>query len=144
MSSSTKTFLLLGASGDLAGRLLLPALADLLEAEPERRDVVLVGAGAEDWDDATWKQRVRSAFDSAEVSAETLDAVLAATRYQRTDVTDAAELDALIASCAAPAAVYFALPPAVTVRACTALREVRLPPGTLLVLEKPFGTDHQT
>nr|WP_294695192.1 glucose-6-phosphate dehydrogenase [uncultured Friedmanniella sp.] len=141
MSSSTKTFLLLGASGDLAGRLLLPALADLLEAEPERRDVVLVGAGAEDWDDATWRERVRTSFGAAEVSAETLEAVLADTRYQQTDVTDAAELGALIASCAAPAALYFALPPAVTVRACTALREVDLPPGTLLVLEKPFGTD---
>ncbi|SDS26808.1 glucose-6-phosphate 1-dehydrogenase [Friedmanniella luteola] len=141
MSSPIQTFLLLGASGDLAGRLLLPALGDLLEAEPGRRDLVLVGAGAEDWDDATWQDRVRSSFTAAKVSPATLDAVLATTRYQQTDVTDAAALSALIASCAAPPALYFALPPAVTVRACTALLDVDLPEGTVLVLEKPFGTD---
>jgi glucose-6-phosphate 1-dehydrogenase len=141
MTSPVRTFLLLGASGDLAGRLLLPALGDLLQSEPDRGDLELVGAGAEDWDATTWQERVRSSFESASVSAETVEAVLASTRYQQTDVTDPAALSALIASCAAPAALYFALPPAVTVRACTALLEVELPEGTLLVLEKPFGTD---
>ncbi|GAA1852336.1 glucose-6-phosphate dehydrogenase [Microlunatus capsulatus] len=141
MSSPIRTFLLLGASGDLAGRLLLPALADLLEAEPDRRDLVLVGAGAEDWDDATWQDRVRTSFGAAEVSPATLDAVLATTRYQQTDVTDGGALSTLLASCDAPPALYFALPPAVTVKACTALLDVELPEGTVLVLEKPFGTD---
>jgi glucose-6-phosphate 1-dehydrogenase len=141
MSDPIRTFLLLGASGDLAGRLLLPALGELLEAEPDRRDLVLVGAGAEDWDDATWQDRVRSSLTAGGVSAATLDAVLGGTRYQQTDVTDAAALASLLASCDAPAALYFALPPAVTVRACTALLDVDLPEGTVLVLEKPFGTD---
>ncbi|GAA1429087.1 glucose-6-phosphate dehydrogenase [Microlunatus lacustris] len=141
MSSPIRTFLLLGASGDLAGRLLLPALGQLLEVEPDRRELELVGAGAEDWDDATWQDRVRSSLEAAGVSSATLDAVLARTRYQQADVTDTAALAELIASCAAPPALYFALPPAVTVRACTALLEVELPEDTLLVLEKPFGTD---
>lgn len=141
MSSPIRTFLLLGASGDLAGRLLLPALGQLLEVEPDRRELELVGAGAEDWDDATWQERVRGSLAAAEVSDATRDAVLARTRYQQVDVTDTAALAELIASCAAPPALYFALPPAVTVRACTALLDVELPAGTLLVLEKPFGTD---
>jgi glucose-6-phosphate 1-dehydrogenase len=141
MSDPVQTFLLLGASGDLAGRLLLPALGELLDAEPERRSVVLVGAGSDDWDDATWKERVTSSFASGSVSAETVEQVLASTRYVRTDVTDADQLRSLITSRAHPAALYFALPPAVTVRACTALKDVELPAGTLLVLEKPFGTD---
>ena len=89
MSSAVRTFLLLGASGDLAGRLLLPALGELLDDEPERRDVVLVGAGSDDWDEATWKERVTSSFTSASVSAETLDLVLAGTRYVRTNPTRA-------------------------------------------------------
>ena len=141
MSSPVRTFLLLGASGDLAGRLLLPALGELLDDEPERRGVVLVGAGSEDWDEAAWRERVTSSFASASVSDATLQSVLARTRYQRTDVTHAGELQALLDACEAPPALYFALPPAVTVRACQALREVRRPAGTLLVLEKPFGTD---
>jgi glucose-6-phosphate 1-dehydrogenase len=140
MSSPIRTFLLLGASGDLAGRLLLPALGKLLEAEPDRHDLVLVGAGAEDWDAETWRERVVSSFTAGDVSSATLEAMLADTRYQRTDVTDAAALTTLIASCDAPPALYFALPPAVTVAACQALLDVELPEGTVLVLEKPFGT----
>jgi glucose-6-phosphate 1-dehydrogenase len=144
MSSPVQTFVLLGASGDLAGRLLLPALGELLDDEPERRSVTLVGAGSEDWDDATWRERVTSSFGSSSVSAETLQTVLASTRYQRVDVTDAGQLQDLLDSCPAPPALYFALPPAVTLRACQGMRDVRLPEGTLLVLEKPFGTDQQS
>ncbi|MFL6026856.1 MAG: glucose-6-phosphate dehydrogenase [Friedmanniella sp.] len=144
MTTPVQTFLLLGASGDLAGRLLLPALGELLDAEPRRREVVLVGAGSEAWDDDAWRDRVTSAFDAASVSAEARASVLDSTRYQQTDVTDAAQLRALLASCPSPPALYFALPPAVTVKACQALRDVELPEGTVLVLEKPFGTDQQS
>ena len=42
--------MLLGASGDLSGRLLLPALGQLLDAEEQRRNIVLIGAGTEEWD----------------------------------------------------------------------------------------------
>ena len=58
MSQPIGTIVLLGASGDLAGRLLMPALGQLLEAEPERRNIVLIGAGSEDWDHATWQSVV--------------------------------------------------------------------------------------
>lgn len=144
MSTAIGTFLLLGASGDLSGRLLLPALGELLDAEPERRSVVLVGAGSDDWDDTTWRERVTASFVTAQVSQETVDAVLAGTRYVRLDVTDADQLRDLIDSCPAPPALYFALPPAVTVRACEALVDVALPAGTVLALEKPFGTDEES
>jgi glucose-6-phosphate 1-dehydrogenase len=144
MTLPVRTFLLLGASGDLAGRLLLPALGELLDAEPARRDVVLVGAGSEAWDDAVWRDRLTSSFDAASVSAETVTAVLATTRYRQVDVTNADQLRDLLGSCPAPPALYFALPPAVTVQACEALRAVELPEGTVLVLEKPFGTDQHS
>ncbi|HET9650474.1 MAG TPA: glucose-6-phosphate dehydrogenase [Microlunatus sp.] len=141
MPDRTRTFLLLGASGDLAGRLLLPAFGQLLDAEPERRDVVLIGAGSERWDAETWTDRLRSCFAGAEVASETVDAVLASTRYERADVTSADDLRRLIDAGPPAPAIYFALPPAVTVAACEALRAVDLPPGTQLALEKPFGTD---
>lgn len=144
MSTAIGTFLLLGASGDLAGRLLLPALGDLLDAEPERRSVVLVGAGSEDLDEHAWRERVTTSFAAAQVSQETVDAVLAETRYVQVDVTDTDQLRDLLASCPAPPALYFALPPAVTVRACTALEDITLPVGTVLALEKPFGTDEKS
>ena len=51
MTGPIGSLLLLGASGDLSGRLLLPAFGQLLDREEARRGVVLVGAGAEDWDE---------------------------------------------------------------------------------------------
>jgi glucose-6-phosphate 1-dehydrogenase len=138
------TLLLLGASGDLAGRLLLPALGQLLDAEEDRRGVVLVGAGSEDWDQQTWQDRVRASFAAAKVSRPAVESVLATTRYERADVTDVAALRRLLEAGPPAPALYFALPPAVTVQACMALRDLELPAGTTLVLEKPFGTDEQT
>jgi glucose-6-phosphate 1-dehydrogenase len=138
------TLLLLGASGDLAGRLLLPALGQLLDAEEARRSITLIGAGTEDWDQQTWQDRVRSSFESGKVSAETVDAVLATTRYEKADVTDVDDLKRLLEAGPPAPALYFALPPAVTVLACTALKNVELPKGTTLVLEKPFGTNAES
>ena len=64
----------------------------------------------------------------------------ASTRYVQADVT--AESDRR--SCSTPAtgrSIYFALPPAITERACLVLTGLQLPAGTRLVFEKPFGTD---
>ena len=144
MAHSIGSLLLLGASGDLSGRLLLPAFGQLLDREECRRDVVLVGAGVEDLDADGWQERVRTSFASGEVSEETLKSVLATTRYQRADVTSVPDLQSLIDSCPAAPALYFALPPSVTAAACAALQQVALPAGTTLVLEKPFGTDQQS
>src|SRR5829696_5994948 len=96
MSQPIGTFVLLGASGDLAGRLLMPALGQLLDAEPERRNIVLIGAGSEDWDRATWEQRVRSAFELGKVSSETLDAVLSSPHNFKAHVTKADDMGSLL------------------------------------------------
>ena len=141
MSDEVGTFLLLGASGDLAGRLLLPALGQLLDREPERRSTVLIGAGSEPWDAEQWRDHVRTALASAEVASDTVTAVLETTRYLQADVTKAEDLRRLLGEGPPAPAIYFALPPAVTVASCEALREVELPAGTVLALEKPFGTD---
>ena len=136
--------LLLGASGDLSGRLLLPAFGQLLDQQESRRGVVLVGAGAEDWDADAWRERVRTSFATAKVSDATQQSVLAKTRYQQADVTSVQALKSLIDSCPSAPALYFALPPSVTVSACRALQQLSLPAGTALVLEKPFGTNQES
>jgi glucose-6-phosphate 1-dehydrogenase len=141
MTHTIGSLLLLGASGDLSGRLLLPAFGQLLDREESRQGVVLVGAGVEELDSDAWQERVRTSFASGEVSEETLKTVLDTTRYQQADVTSVEDLQSLIDSCPAAPALYFALPPSVTVAACEALQQASLPAGTTLVLEKPFGTD---
>ena len=143
MTGPLGSLLLLGASGDLSGRLLLPAFGQLLDREEARRGVVLLGAGAEDWDEHVWHERIRTSFSDGEVSDETQQSVLDTTRYKKADVTKAEDLRSLIDSCPSPPALYFALPPSVTVAACKALQQVSLPEGTNLVLEKPFGTNQE-
>jgi glucose-6-phosphate 1-dehydrogenase len=54
-SESKQTLLILGASGDLAGRLLLPGLGNLL-ASGGGEEVSLVGCHIVGWDDERWSQ----------------------------------------------------------------------------------------
>lgn len=132
------TLLILGASGDLTSRLLLPALGQLLTMEPDRR-VRLRGAGMDDWDDERWRTVVRDAFTSAGFAAA-FDTI-AETSYQRADITDPADLTSLLSDPGNRIALYFAVPPAVAATSCEALQDVAIPEGTILALEKPFGVD---
>ncbi|MDQ0614860.1 glucose-6-phosphate 1-dehydrogenase [Microbacterium sp. W4I4] len=130
------TLLILGASGDLTSRLLLPSLAALLGKEPRRR-VALRGSGTEDWDADTWRSAVEKAF------ADYPDALahVNVTDYLRADVTDAAAVASLVEGLAPSTVLYFALPPAVTAAAIDAMEGLKLPEGTVLAMEKPFGED---
>jgi glucose-6-phosphate 1-dehydrogenase len=132
------TLLILGASGDLTSRLLLPALGQLLTLEPRRR-VHLRGAGIDEWDDGKWRETVRTSFESGGFGAA-FDAV-SDTTYLRADITDPGDLERLLADPEGRLALYFAVPPAIAAKACEALGEVKIPDGTVLALEKPFGVD---
>ncbi len=135
------TLLILGASGDLTSRLLLPALGELLTRETWRR-VHLRGAGMDDWSDDHWRDVVRASFAAG--GADAANDVIASTSYTRADITNADDLRALVASTPGRLALYFAVPPAVAARACEALTDVELPEGTILALEKPFGIDEES
>jgi len=141
MSAET-TLAILGASGDLAGRLLLPALGELLMEETDRR-VHLVGAGSSGMDEDAWRARISDTFHS--VGA---DAALDRVRLGPFLVADASTADGIRtvvdAAGAGPLVLYFAVPPAVTAAGCAALEASDLPEGTMLALEKPFGTDEQS
>ena len=142
-TSGEQTLLILGASGDLTARLLLPGLGALLAAEPEH-DLLLVGAGMDDWDDDRWRETVTKAFADCDAKGSRVDQVAGNAIYLKADVTDATDLEKLLAACVGQVTIYFALPPAVTVKACEALEGIALPDGLRLVLEKPFGTDAES
>ncbi|MBW4096006.1 MAG: glucose-6-phosphate dehydrogenase [Acidobacteria bacterium] len=140
-----KTLLILGASGDLTGRLLLPGLARLI-ANNRADGITLAGAGSDAWTAQQWNDRVKSVFDDAAKDAKTtgktaLNKVAKTSTYHQVDVTAKGDLAALLATLEAPIAVYFALPPAVSQKACEVLTAKELPAGTRLVMEKPFGSD---
>ncbi|WP_336659927.1 glucose-6-phosphate dehydrogenase [Leucobacter sp. USHLN153] len=137
----TTTLLILGASGDLTSRLLLPALGALLEREPDR-NIALLGAGSDEWSAEKWRETVASRF--AEAGATSAASRVGETSYTRADVTDAKSMRSLIAGIGGPLVIYFALPPAITKRCCEALKSIDLPDHTVLALEKPFGGDEES
>lgn len=136
----TQTLLILGAGGDLTARLLLPGLGALL-AGGQSEGLLLVGSDRDDWDDETWRKRVADSFAAANAVGPEVDEVTTSTRYLRADATDEGDLRRLLDACPEPLILYFALPPAVTIEACRVLTRLRLPEGTRLALEKPFGSD---
>jgi glucose-6-phosphate 1-dehydrogenase len=135
-----QTLVILGATGDLAARLLLPGLGALL-AGGGGKGLFLVGSGRHGWDDNRWRKRVADSFAAAGARGRQVDAVVEGTRYLQADVTVEGDLRRLLDACQGRLGIFFALPPSVTVKACRALCGIGLPDGTRLVLEKPFGTD---
>ncbi|HEV7957426.1 MAG: glucose-6-phosphate dehydrogenase [Microbacteriaceae bacterium] len=140
MTPAQRTLVIFGASGDLTARLLLPGVGQLLES-PRGGDIQLLGVGDRPMSDDEWRQRVSDSFAAGGATGEWVPALLSATRYLQADVTKADDLRRVFAACDGLPALYFALPPAVTIAVCTALRSVQIPEGTVLALEKPFGTD---
>jgi glucose-6-phosphate 1-dehydrogenase len=139
-SPGEQTLLILGASGDLAARLLVPGFGTLIAAGAAE-GVSLVGSATHDWNDERWRARVAESFAAAGATGERIDAVAESTPYVKADVTAEREWRRVLDACDGSVVIYFALPPAVTERACHALTGIDLPGDTRLVFEKPFGTD---
>lgn len=135
-----QTLLVLGATGDLTSRLLLPGLGGLLN-NGDRRRLSLIGCGRDDWDDARWRQRVLESFSAADADRPEAVSVALRSRYVRADVTNDNDLRRLLDACHGRVMLFFALPPTVTEKACRVLAAIGVPEGARLVLEKPFGTD---
>ncbi|MGQ4378791.1 glucose-6-phosphate dehydrogenase [Streptomyces sp. SAS_267] len=133
---------ILGATGDLSARYLLPALVALRAAGDLGDRFQLTGASREDWDSARYREWVTAQADrhGGHYPADAKAAIAAAARYQRADVTNPADIASVIAG-EGPVAVYLALPPALFPLVVTALHQAGLPAGSRIVLEKPFGED---
>ena len=141
--SGSQTLLILGASGDLTARLLLPGLGGLL-ANGGAPNLTLLGSGTHEWQDESWRQTVADSFATVKADGPDVERVARTARYLQADVTQEDDLRHLLEACEGRVVLYFALPPAITMKACVALAGIGVPEGTTLVLEKPFGTDANT
>lgn len=139
MDQRRQTLLILGASGDLTERYLLPSLGRLLHDQAERRTKVV---GSSRKDNPQWPQLVAEAF--AGYSGPAVASALSDTEWVTADATSAEDWGRLLAQVEGQPVIYFALGAGVTRAAGEALRDVELPPDTRLVLEKPFGEDAES
>jgi glucose-6-phosphate 1-dehydrogenase len=141
--SNRKTLLILGATGDLTKRLLLPGLGGLL-ASDDTSGLTVIGSAMQKHSDGSWRNRIVDSFDTVNARGPEVERVVRGARYLQADVTDGADLRRLLAACEGRPILYFALPPQVTMKACRALAELEIPDGTRLVFEKPFGTSAES
>jgi glucose-6-phosphate 1-dehydrogenase len=134
---------LFGATGDLAGRYLLPALAALQAAGrlPDGFDVI--GASREFMGEESFRRSANERLEqhAAGVPATVRENVVRSLRYRPVDAGDAESVAAVIKTGNGPVAAYLALPPGLFPATVTALGKVGLPAGSRIVLEKPFGED---
>jgi len=136
------TLIILGASGDLTERLLLPGLASLLVSD-RGVDVQLLGTGRSERTPEEWADVVKGAFNGdgdSDRAAKTVES----SRYLQGDPTTTEHLQALLDAAEGEPVLYFALPPAISIKVIRALGELDLPDGLRLALEKPFGYDEDS
>jgi glucose-6-phosphate 1-dehydrogenase len=134
---------LFGATGDLAGRYLLPALAALYAAGELSDGFQVVGAARQHLDEEAFRRLAVEQLEryAADVPVEARHALVRSLRYLQVDVTNPTDLAAVLTAGTGPVATYLALPPNLYPAAITALRRTGLPAGSRIVLEKPFGED---
>ena len=143
--------LLFGATGDLAGRFLVPALARLSADGRVPAGLQVVGSAHQDWDDQAFRSHVATRLQqhAGDVPAEVRDALVGRLRYRPVDPGVAGTVAAAVrafddaggAGDRAATAVYLALPPALFPAVLTALGSADLPAGSRIAVEKPFGAD---
>ncbi|MGG7451299.1 glucose-6-phosphate dehydrogenase [Plantibacter auratus] len=140
LEPTKRTIAILGANGDLAKRLLIPGLGEVVDAA---RDISLqiIGAARTPQPNEEWRATVRASLEDAGIGARTVDALVSTTEFIPTDASDPDELRALLDSCTGSPILYIALPPSAGRKVAEALAQIDLPDDLLIAIEKPFGDD---
>jgi glucose-6-phosphate 1-dehydrogenase len=140
-----RTLLLFGASGDLAGRFLLPALAALRAADRLPESFRVVGAARQEWDQDDFRRIVAARLDqhASDVPAAARQALVESLDYRSVDLSRPEDVARVVRedSGNGPFVAYLALPPGLFTDVVTALGDTGLPPGSRIAIEKPFGED---
>ena len=135
------TVVIFGASGDLASRLLYPALLRLEELDL-LDDVHLVGTALEDWSEQRFLEHLEESLADDHPDAKALATLKRRFVYRSGDLTQAsiAELAPLVSDMNVH---YLALPPGLFPKAACAIAESGITQHGHhhLVVEKPFGID---
>src|SRR5262249_17248413 len=144
MSSQPK-LVVLGASGDLAARLLFPALL-MLEYRERLADLRIIGYARQEWSDDEFQDHLRAEIKmptSSPIETEYFERFISRIEFPGGDIS-VESLRGLGNTLDGPAIFYLALPPGVFADAAEKIAQAGLADQTdgyrRLVIEKPFGT----
>lgn len=127
---STQTIVILGGTGDLARRLLLPGIGEYVARSGTSVRVVGVGRDGVDYPEV-----VAASLSAAGVPDSLSDAAV----FLTADATDPEDLRTVLAEAGERGVLYYALPPAVAVDSIAALEGLDLPADLVFAMEKPYG-----
>ncbi len=135
-------FVLFGATGDLAGRKIFPALQAMVQRE--QLDVPVVGVALSGWDLDKLRGHVRDSLKMhGGVDPPAFAKLSSLLRYVDGDYRDAGTFDrlrSLLGHAKAPLH-YLAIPPSMFPTVVSGLARLGTNDGTRVVVEKPFGRD---
>jgi glucose-6-phosphate 1-dehydrogenase len=137
-----RSLIILGGSGDLTGRLLLPSLARLDRIDG-LTDVDVLAMSQDDWDDDGYRDwaRTRLAAHADDLPDDVREGLVGRLRYLKGDVTSSDDLRRARDAVEGAPVFYLALPNTVFRATVDALGALDLTPDARIVLEKPFGKD---
>ncbi|NEK59671.1 glucose-6-phosphate dehydrogenase [Geodermatophilus sabuli] len=138
----TRPLVVLGGSGDLTGRFLLPGLAELDDAGELADDQTVLAVGRHDGSDDDYRSWAREQLGehADHVPEESRARLVGRLGYQQGSVTEADDLRRALERAGGVPVVYLALPNTVFRDTLEALGQVGLPEGAAVAVEKPFGT----
>lgn len=136
-----RSLIIFGATGDLTGRYLMPALADLMESGHLSASVGIVGVAQHPWGREEFRRHIEKQLErhAGAVSLDARQALLARLEYQAADVSNPAQVAAVTGALAQPLLAYLALPPHLFAPLLEALAAAHLAAGSRVMIEKPFG-----
>jgi glucose-6-phosphate 1-dehydrogenase len=143
MTTRADAFVFFGATGDLARKMIFPALYRLVKAG--RLDIPVVGVAFSRWDVERLRQRAREsvAAHTDSVDNGALEALLKLLRYVDGDYNKPETFEALQAALgdARRPVHYLAIPPSLFATVVSRLGESGSSRDGRVVVEKPFGRD---
>lgn len=145
----SSAFILFGATGDLAKRMLLPSLAALHADRLLPSEMHIIGTSRSDYDDAGYREFVRAALNdfipAGRISALNLERFLQCLSYQPLDATDPqafAELADKVGTATDGLGIFLSTAPSLFQPTISGLAAAGLTgEGVRIGLEKPLGTD---
>ncbi|MCP9443234.1 MAG: glucose-6-phosphate dehydrogenase, partial [Nitrospira sp.] len=135
-----QTLVIFGASGDLTSRFLMPAIVRLQEVGVLPEGFRILGIAQDDWTTEQFRSHLeqKSAFMDAG-PAHVREEMLSRSDYRRADVTNHDQLARALGGVTGPLVAYLALPPSLFAPSIESLVALKLPKGSKVVVEKPFG-----
>ena len=141
-SPPSDALVLFGATGDLADKMLYPALQALVKHE--HMDMPVIGVSRSEWDDQELRKRARESIERKHaLDPKAFEKLAGRLHYVAGDYQDPATFDKLQKALdgAKHPLYYLAIPPDTYPEVVKGLGRIKATRGARVVAEKPFGRD---